>query len=159
MLRKLVWVFLPALACAQSYTASVRGTVTDPTHAAVPSASVTITDVERNVKRAAKTDGRPLHFYGPSARPLHAVVRSIRLSEIRRAGLSARGAVDFTLMKNFRFQERKSAQVRLESFNLTNTPTFGRPVENYGSDTFGQINGYAPGRSARQLQIAVKIYY
>ena len=66
---------------------------------------------------------------------------------------------DFTLMKNFRFTERKTAQFRLESFNLTNTPTFGRPDENFGSDTFGQITSYAPGRSARQLQIGVKIYY
>ncbi len=66
---------------------------------------------------------------------------------------------DFTLMKNFKFTERKTAQIRLESFNLTNTPTFGRPDEYFGSDTFGQITGYAPGRSARQLQIGIKIYY
>jgi len=66
---------------------------------------------------------------------------------------------DFTLMKNFKFTERKFAQFRLESFNLTNTPTFGRPDEYYGSNTFGQILDYAPGRGARQLQIGVKIYY
>ncbi len=66
---------------------------------------------------------------------------------------------DFTLMKNFKFTERKYAQFRLESFNLTNTPTFGRPDEYYGSNTFGQITDYAPGRGARQLQLGIKLYY
>jgi hypothetical protein len=66
---------------------------------------------------------------------------------------------DFTLMKNFKFTEKKSVQLRIESFNLTNTPTFGRPNEAYGSDTFGQITGYAPGRGPRELQLGVKFYY
>jgi hypothetical protein len=66
---------------------------------------------------------------------------------------------DFTLMKNFKFTESKSLQLRFESFNVTNTPTFGRPNEAYGSDTFGQITGYAPGRGPRELQVAVKFYY
>jgi hypothetical protein len=66
---------------------------------------------------------------------------------------------DFTLMKNFKFTERKYAQFRLESFNLTNTPTFGRPDEYYGGDAFGQITGYAPNRGARELQLGIKFYY
>jgi hypothetical protein len=66
---------------------------------------------------------------------------------------------DFTLMKNFKFTESRYVQLRLESFNLTNTPTFGRPNEAYGSDTFGQITGYAPGRGPRELQVGIKFYY
>ncbi len=66
---------------------------------------------------------------------------------------------DFTLMKNFKFTERKYAQLRIESFNLTNTPTFGRPDEYYGSGTFGEITGYAPNRGPRELQLAIKFYY
>ena len=66
---------------------------------------------------------------------------------------------DFTLMKNFKFTEHKTLQVRMEAFNATNTPTFGRPNEAYGSDTFGQITSYAPGRGPRQLQLGVKFYY
>ncbi|MGE5645022.1 MAG: carboxypeptidase regulatory-like domain-containing protein [Acidobacteriota bacterium] len=66
---------------------------------------------------------------------------------------------DLTLMKNFRITESKRVQFRMESFNLTNTPTFGRPDEYYGSDTFGQITGYAPGRGPRELQLAIKFYY
>jgi carboxypeptidase family protein/TonB-dependent receptor-like protein len=66
---------------------------------------------------------------------------------------------DFTLMKNFKFTEHKYVQFRIESFNLTNTPTFGRPNEAYGSDTFGQITSYAPGRGPRELQVGIKFYY
>jgi len=66
---------------------------------------------------------------------------------------------DFTLMKNVRFTEKRYAQIRIESFNLTNTPTFGRPNEAYGSDTFGQITDYAPGRGPRELQLALKFYF
>jgi len=66
---------------------------------------------------------------------------------------------DFTLMKNFAIKERKSIQLRMEAYNLTNTPTFGRPDEAYGSGTFGVISDYASGRTARQLQVAIKFYY
>ena len=64
---------------------------------------------------------------------------------------------DFTLMKNFHFTESKYAQLRIEAFNVTNTPVFGRPNQAYGSDTFGQITGLANG--PRQLQLAIKFYY
>jgi hypothetical protein len=64
---------------------------------------------------------------------------------------------DFTLMKNFKFTEGKYAQFRIEAFNVTNTPIFGRPDEAYGGDTFGQITGVS--NSPRQLQLAIKFYY
>ena len=52
MRRRLLWIFfLPALIWAQSYTASIRGIVTDATQAAVPAATITVTDVDRNLKR------------------------------------------------------------------------------------------------------------
>lgn len=66
---------------------------------------------------------------------------------------------DVTLMKNFKFTEQRYVQLRVESFNVTNTPTFGRPNEAFGSDTFGQITGYAPGRGPRELQLGIKFYY
>jgi hypothetical protein len=66
---------------------------------------------------------------------------------------------DMTLMKNFTIKEGKSIQFRVEAFNLTNTPSFGRPDEAFGSNSFGIIDGYAPGRGPRELQIALKFYY
>ncbi len=49
--------FLSGLVWAQTYTASVRGTVTDSSHAMVPSASIVATEVDRNVQHTTKTDG------------------------------------------------------------------------------------------------------
>ena len=66
---------------------------------------------------------------------------------------------DFTLMKNFIFAERKSVQLRMEAFNITNTPSFGRPNSSFGSNSFGVISGYAGGRGPREMQVAVKFYY
>src|SRR6266404_7261126 len=47
---------LPAILLAQSYTASVRGVVTDPSQAAMPGAKVIVTDVNRNTTHSATTD-------------------------------------------------------------------------------------------------------
>src|SRR3954463_7556453 len=47
---------LPALLLAQSYTASVRGVVTDSSQAAMPGAKVVVTDVSRNIAHSATTD-------------------------------------------------------------------------------------------------------
>jgi Carboxypeptidase regulatory-like domain len=66
---------------------------------------------------------------------------------------------DVVLMKNFHFTESRYLQLRMESFNVTNTPTFGRPDSNYGSNTFGVIDSYAPGRGPREIQIAAKFYF
>ena len=49
-------VLLPALFLAQSYTASVRGVVTDASQAAVPEAKVIVTDVNRNTTHSAVSD-------------------------------------------------------------------------------------------------------
>jgi hypothetical protein len=66
---------------------------------------------------------------------------------------------DFTLMKNFAIAEQKSLQFRVEAFNITNTPTFGRPNSSIGSNSLGLISGYASGRGPRELQMGVKFYY
>lgn len=52
----LVVLCLPALLLGQSYTASVRGLVIDPSQAGVPNAKVIATDVERNLEHATMTD-------------------------------------------------------------------------------------------------------
>src|SRR5712664_770551 len=52
----LTLIALPAFVLAQSFTASVRGVVTDASHSAIPDAKVTITDTERNVSQKVTTD-------------------------------------------------------------------------------------------------------
>src|SRR5262245_58449829 len=49
-------LLLPAVLVAQSYTASVRGVVTDSSQASVPDAKVIVTDVNRNTTHSAMTD-------------------------------------------------------------------------------------------------------
>jgi Carboxypeptidase regulatory-like domain/TonB dependent receptor len=51
------FVLIPALALAQSsYTAAVRGTVTDPSGGAIPGAKVVVLESERNVPHPVTTD-------------------------------------------------------------------------------------------------------
>jgi hypothetical protein len=66
---------------------------------------------------------------------------------------------DVSLLKNFTISEHKSVQFRVEAYNLTNSPTFGRPDEYFGSDSFGIIGDYAPGRGPRQIQLGLKFYF
>src|SRR6476646_574882 len=66
-MRKLPWrglmqktilslLFTCLVAWSQTSTGSIRGTITDPTNAPVPTAKVTATDVERGVPYATTTD-------------------------------------------------------------------------------------------------------
>lgn len=61
MAPKLAWVaallILSVALYGQSSTATLRGLVTDPTEAVVPNATVTVTDVLRNVRTSTRTDG------------------------------------------------------------------------------------------------------
>ncbi len=74
---------------------------------------------------------------------------------------------DLTMAKNFVIREHKSLQLRLEAYNVTNTTTFGFSTANangaanrsFGDTSFGVISAYAPGRTPRQLQVALKFYY
>ncbi len=50
------WCLVAAAVWGQTYTASVRGTVTDSSQAAVPNARITATDVDRNVAYATTSD-------------------------------------------------------------------------------------------------------
>jgi len=63
---------------------------------------------------------------------------------------------DATLMKNFMIRERKSLQVRLEAYSLTNTQQWALPNTSFGGTTFGQITSASGNRT---LQVAAKFYY
>ena len=66
---------------------------------------------------------------------------------------------DAAIFKTIRFTEAKYFQLRLEAFNITNTPTFATPHMSYGATNFGVIDTYASGRGPRELQVAVKFYF
>ncbi len=62
--------------------------------------------------------------------------------------------VDLALRRGFDFSARLRGEVRLESFNATNTPPLGNPNTQVGNPNFGRILNAGPGRS-NQLSIKV----
>ena len=64
--------------------------------------------------------------------------------------------LDLAAHKQFRITERFTAQLRLESFNTTNTPPLGAPNTIVGSPQFGQISSAG---TPRDNQIGLKILF
>jgi len=66
---------------------------------------------------------------------------------------------DFSVFKNFRFDDRWNLQFRAEAFNLFNTPQFGFPNQNFGDlgRGFGEITSQA--NSPRQVQFGLKVLF
>jgi len=64
--------------------------------------------------------------------------------------------LDLAASKTFHFTERLSAQLRLESFNATNTPALGAPNAVVGSPLFGQISSAG---TPRDNQIGLKFLF
>jgi hypothetical protein len=67
--------------------------------------------------------------------------------------------LDLALHKTFRISERVTAQLRLESFNATNTPALGAPNTVLGNPLFGQITATATGTSSRDNQVGLKVLF
>jgi hypothetical protein len=65
---------------------------------------------------------------------------------------------DLTLAKSFTIQEHKSLQLRLESYNFTNTPQFDVPNSDFGDPGFGTISA-TKSETNRTLQVAAKFYF
>jgi carboxypeptidase family protein/TonB-dependent receptor-like protein len=65
---------------------------------------------------------------------------------------------DYSLFKDFAFSENKKLQVRLEAFNLLNTPHFSNPEGDFGNGAnFGRIRGTVG--NPRILQFAAKFLF
>jgi hypothetical protein len=67
----------------------------------------------------------------------------------------ATSQIDLMLAKNTRFREKWTLQFRSEFFNLTNTPRFAPPNQNFGNPQFGVVN--AQGNQPRIIQFALKL--
>lgn len=64
---------------------------------------------------------------------------------------------DFSIFKNFDFNERYTVQFRSEFFNLTNHPNFALPVNDINAPNAGQIT--RTRLSSRQIQFAIKLLF
>ena len=65
--------------------------------------------------------------------------------------------VDFSLIKNFRFTESKSLQIRAEAFNVFNLQILGTPGNNITSGSPGVIDSITS--TPRELQFAAKFVF
>jgi hypothetical protein len=60
--------------------------------------------------------------------------------------------IDMTLAKNFKITERVSFELRMESYNATNTFNGDLPSTTYGNSAFGAVTAQRPGYLGRQMQ-------
>jgi len=68
--------------------------------------------------------------------------------------------LDLSLFKNFPIGERRSLQFRAEAFNVTNTPTWGIPVNDLNTNPVHPLGSINSTRSTeRQLQLSLKLYF
>jgi hypothetical protein len=66
--------------------------------------------------------------------------------------------LDLSLFKDFPFNEKRSLQFRAEAFNITNTPTWGIPVNDLNNPQ--KLGSITSTRSTeRQLQLSLKLYF
>ncbi len=64
---------------------------------------------------------------------------------------------DFALVRDFAFTERTNLAFRWEVFNLTNTPLFGQPSNNFSSSAAGRITTLAG--DPRVMQFALRLSF
>jgi hypothetical protein len=72
--------------------------------------------------------------------------------------------VDMSLFKTFPVTERLNVQFRVETFNISNTPSFYMPNNNsagqsFGNAAFGQISSTDPNYVPREFQFALKALF
>jgi hypothetical protein len=72
--------------------------------------------------------------------------------------------VDLSVFKNFPVTERVNVQFRVETFNISNTPSFYIQNNNagnqaFGNAAFGSISATDPNYTPRQYQFALKVLF
>lgn len=109
------------------------------------------------------TIGKQGQYFDPSAFCDH--FTSPACLDANEAGDLGRNAVrgpgffnmDFSLFKNLALTERAQLQLRVEAFNLTNTPQFGSPNSDMAGGYFGKVTGTVG--NPRVMQFAVKLNF
>ena len=119
-----------ATAWSQSFTAAMRGTVTDASGSSVPGAKVVVTEADRNVPHQTTTDGSGRYFL-PALQPgqYHLTVEA--------AGFKKFSQQSFQLQ----VQQQATLDVKLEVGELTSTVTVegSAPLLNTTIASLGQV--------------------
>jgi len=66
---------------------------------------------------------------------------------------------DTSLVKSLNITERAKAEFRAQLYNLTNTPQFQDPDNNYGNGDFGQLTSTRMAPTQRELELALRISF
>jgi hypothetical protein len=66
--------------------------------------------------------------------------------------------MDLAIFKNIQVNERVRTELRLQVYNLTNTPHFANPNSDFSSGSFGQITGTQPF-SFRQVELGLRVTF
>ena len=67
-------------------------------------------------------------------------------------------STDLALVKSVSFVEGRSLELRLEGFNVFNTPHFAQPDTSFGSSAFGSITSTV-GSDQRLVQLGAKVNF
>ncbi len=123
-------LFTAGLALSQSYTAALRGVVSDSSGAAIPSAQVVATEVDRNVKHSAVTDEGGRYYL--SALPPGKYTLTIEAQGFNRHSQSA-----FPLT----VQQQATIDVQLQVGQVSSTVevTASAPLLNTTISSLGQV--------------------
>ncbi len=128
----LILLIAAVIAWGQSYTAAVRGVVTDSTGAAVPGAKVTVLEVERNVPHVTTTDEAGRYFV--TALPPGSYSLAVEASGFRKYTQSG-----FSLA--VQQQATMNVELRIGDVATTVEVTSAAPLLNTTISSLGQVIG------------------
>lgn len=67
--------------------------------------------------------------------------------------------LDISLLKSVQVTQKMRFELRVEAFNITNTPHFGGPIGVFSDGNFGQIQSVRQSPPPRQLQFAGRFFF
>ena len=164
-----LWLTLPLF--GQSSTATILGTITDSSGAAVPGVTVTFRGSSARPNYVAGCDPTAHstvdHWFDATCFTLPAVGFNGNFGRNVLIGPRLTDA-DLALLKSVKFAEDKTVQVRAEVFNVANHPNFGLPggavfsqgaVAGTGNvnPTYGRIT--STRTTSRQVQLGFKFIF
>lgn len=113
----------------------------------------TCTETLSGARQNCASDSEPVAWRIQAPFTLRAL--PVGLEDVR---TSRPALVDFSLFKTFQLPSRFRLQVRLESFNLFNTPWFGAPNTSVTNAAFGRVTP-TQANDPRNIQIGVRLTF